>query len=180
MENLLNKALLREELKKARQTLSPQRREEAAHLLSSLLSSLATYKSVLSFSSLSQEIDTSLLNRFLAKTGRLLLPKMVGESLKIYRVTDLDNQLEQNAFGLWEPIPTKCEEISKEQIEIVLVPALGFDRANHRIGYGKGYYDRFLASIPDCPTIGVGFKEQRVDSLPIESTDFPLKTISLF
>jgi len=177
----LNKELVREELKKARQELSKQRREEAAEsLLTSLLPSLASYGCVLSFSSLSQEIDISLLNRFLASTGRLLLPKTVDQTLKIYRVTNLDKQLERGAFGLLEPIPAKCEEVLPEEIEIILVPALGFDKANHRIGYGKGYYDRFLASLTSCSTIGVGFKEQLVNTLPTDSTDHPLNHISLF
>jgi 5-formyltetrahydrofolate cyclo-ligase len=177
----LNKKTLREELKKARQELSEQRRKEAAEeLLTSFLPSLASYASVLSFASLSHEIDTSLLNRFLADTGRLLFPGVVKTRLKIYRILNLEKQLEVRAFGLFEPIPAKCKEVALNEIEIVLVPALGFDKFNHRIGYGKGFYDRFLASLTDCPTVGIGFKEQLVDTLPTTSTDFPLSRVTLF
>lgn len=177
----MNKKSSREELKKSCHKLSAQRRKEAAEsLLTSLLPFLASYDSVLSFASLFQEIDTSLLNRFLASTGRLLLPKVVEQNLKIYRITNLEKQLEKGSFDLFEPIPANCEEIPNKQIEIILVPALGFDKTNHRIGYGRGYYDRFLASLPNCPTIGIGYKEQLVDTLPIDSTDYPLTTINLF
>jgi 5-formyltetrahydrofolate cyclo-ligase len=174
----LSKKSFREELKRILLELSPHRREEAAqNLLDSLLPSLVLYSSVLSFASLSLEIDTSLLNRFLASTGRLLLPKPQNESLKIYRVTNLDTQLEKGAFGIDEPIPSKCEEAS--EIEIVLVPALGFDHANHRIGYGKGFYDRFLAFL-SRPSIGIGFKEQLIDSIPASPTDISLTRVYLF
>lgn len=104
---------------------------------------------------------------------------MVEDTLVIFCVTNIDTQLVKGAFGLYEPNPNLCDEVAREEIEIVLVPALGFDKSNHRIGYGKGFYDRFLASI-ECPTIGVGYHEQLVDSILTEPTDIPLKTISLF
>ncbi|MCH9628118.1 MAG: 5-formyltetrahydrofolate cyclo-ligase [Chlamydiales bacterium] len=130
--------------------------------------------------SLPDEIDTSLFNRYLATTHRLLLPKVVGSALKIYHVTDLNKELERQAFGLLEPIPALCREASAEEIEVVLVPALGFDQKKHRIGYGKGYYDRFLSTLPACPTIGVGFHEQLIERLPTEATDHSLTHLSLF
>ncbi len=141
---------------------------------------ILSHRSILSFASLPEEIDTLKLNTALAFTGRLLLPKIADDTLKIYRVSDLDAQLRQNHFGLFEPIPSQCQEVSKEEVDIVLVPALGFDKTGHRLGFGKGYYDRFLASIPNCPTIGIGFKEQEVEKLPVEETDFPLTSITLF
>ncbi|MCC5832181.1 MAG: 5-formyltetrahydrofolate cyclo-ligase [Chlamydiales bacterium] len=177
-ENRSSKKTLREELKKIRAGLSHFRREEAAQdLRDTLLPFLASYSSVLSFASLTTEIDTSRLNLFLASKSKLLLPKTEKGSLKIYHVRSLQDQLKKGAFGLYEPIPSKCEEASK--IEIALVPALGFDRANHRIGYGKGYYDRFLSTL-NCPVIGIGFKEQLIDSLPTEPTDIPLTHVALF
>ncbi len=180
MVNQSNKEALRAELKKIRTEISLVRREQAAQsLLDSLLPFLASYKAVLSFASLSSEIDTSLLNRFLASTGRLLLPKTEGGILKVFRVSDLDNQLEKGAFGLSEPASSKCQEIPGSEIEIALVPALGFDRSNNRIGYGKGYYDRFLHAL-SCSTIGIGFKEQLVDAVPVDPNDVPLSRVSLF
>ena len=175
----MNKEELRAELKKARRELSEERRNEASNaLLTSLFPSLAPYKTVLSFASLPEEVDTTPLNRFLAKIGRLLLPKVEGTSLKIYRVHNLDH-LCPSRFGLLEP-SVMCEEVPKEEVGVVLVPGLAFDHTHHRIGYGKGYYDRLLASIPHCSTIGLGFKEQLLETLPTEPTDFPLTTLSLF
>jgi len=181
-EEVKSKRGVREALKKVRQELSQQRREEGAeHLFASLLPKLTPYTSVLCFAHLAQEIDTSQLNRFLARAERLLLPKVVGNQLKIYRITDLEKQLERGGpFELFEPIPSICEEVECEKIEVVLVPALGFCRSNHRIGYGKGYYDRFLPSLPHSVTIGIGYKEQLVHTLPTDSKDVPLSHINLF
>lgn len=144
----LNKTEARLELKKKRKALSFKRREEAADaLFHTLIPILAPYPKILSFASFPDEIDTTLLNQFLATTGRLLLP----ESLK-----------------------------EKNEIALILVPGLGFTASNYRIGYGKGYYDRLLASLPHCPSFGLGFKEQLVESLPIESTDYPVSHLYLF
>ncbi len=177
----MSKEAVRLQLKNKRAALSYERRKEAAEtLFNSLISSLAPFERVVSFMSLPDEIDTSLLNRYLATTHRLLLPKVVGNQIQVYYVTDIEKELEKQAFGLLEPIPALCRAASLEEVEVVLVPALGFDRHNHRLGYGKGYYDRFLSTLPTCPTIGLGFHEQLVEQLPHEETDRTLTHLSLF
>jgi len=178
MENRSNKPLLRRKLKRLRENLSDERRKGAAKAL--FASFYATsHQNILSFASFSGEIETALLNRALAKRGRLLLPKMHGDSLEIYRVHSLQNDLAPNRWGVLEPIPSKCEHVLHDLIDLVLVPGLGFTPQNHRIGYGKGFYDRFLPMI-QCKAIGIGFKEQLLSSFPVESTDLSLDSLSLF
>lgn len=63
------------------------------------------------------------------------------------------------------------------KFDIIIVPMLGFDSTLHRIGYGGGYYDRFLATQPDANKIGVCFDELQVAQLPVEATDIPLNKI---
>lgn len=181
MESLLSKNAVRNDLRMKRQSLSQERRQQAAEtLFSALVDVLSSYSFVLSFTAFQSEIETAFLNRYLAADGRLLLPKMENNSLAVYHVQDTLSQIRPNAFGLYEPIPALCQKIDKEQIDIVLVPGLGFDKQNHRIGYGKGYYDRFLPSLDNICTLGIGFKEQLVESLPIDKTDYPLSEILLF
>lgn len=87
-------------------------------------------------------------------------------------VWEKDDLLEVNAWGIEEP--SSGLSIMPHQLDAVLVPLLGFDRKGNRIGYGKGFYDRFLAGCrPDCLKIGLSFFEA-VDSLPVEPTDIPL------
>lgn len=177
-----DKDLVRSLLKKKRSSLSQERRDEARQaLFSSLYPMLKSFQTVLSFQSLDAEIDTSLLNSQLAIEKKLLLPKVFGTSLLIYKVTDLEELLP--SYGqLQEPDPSKCTQISLEKIECVLVPGLGFDQQKRRIGYGKGHYDRLLAQLKALPLppkiIGLGFKEQLFDkALPHEAHDMPLDQI---
>jgi 5-formyltetrahydrofolate cyclo-ligase len=187
-----NKKSLRLLLKDCRRSISSKRREEAKSALENLfLSELAPYRSILSFHSLEEEIDTSSMNAILAKQGRLHLPKVETDFLHIYRVLDPSTQLAMGSWQLWEPDPSKCEPIDQKNIDCILVPGLGFDQIRHRIGYGKGHYDRLLSRGPkskflaecgiNAKTIGIGFKEQLFDGVfPSDPHDIPLDRIALF
>lgn len=141
---------------------------------------LKTFENVLSFASFGHEIDTTLLNEFLAQTNRLLLPKIVGDRLHIFRVRDVNTQLAFNPLGIPEPNPLFCAEVEISDLQVILVPALCFDQHNHRLGYGRGFYDRLLSSVPHALTIGIGFKEQHMITLPKERTDVALERVFLF
>ncbi len=174
---------LRSLLKARRGAISVERRKEAAQMLvASFLPSLNSYHAILSFHALSEEIDTLPLNAHLAKEKRLLLPKISGDSLLIYQVDDPLKELEQNAWHLWEPNPLLCRRVELEQIDCILVPGLGFDLQKHRIGYGKGHYDRLLGQIDHTrlKKVGLGFKEQLVEEgLPCVTHDIALDEVLL-
>lgn len=85
---------------------------------------------------------------------KVIIPKVVGNELEHY-VFDRD-QLEVGAFGVQEP--KGGERFDPKHIELVLIPLLAFDEAGNRVGYGKGYYDHFLAHVPDSTSrVGVSF-----------------------
>lgn len=175
------KMSLRKELSHIRFSMSSFRREEAAFsLLDTFSETFAPFTSVLSFMSLPDEINTHLLNRYLARTERLVLPKVTKKELRLYQVHDLENQVARGPFGILEPLPEKCVSISPFKIQVALVPGLGFDAHNHRIGYGKGYYDRLLFSLTRSLTYGIGFKEQFCKCLPVGKNDIPLSEVCLF
>jgi 5-formyltetrahydrofolate cyclo-ligase len=158
--------------------LSWVRREEA---LKKILIHFSSVSGVIaSFSSLSEEIDLWPLNEQLAKEKRLALPRMNGDSLDFYLVDNPKEQLEISKWKLLEPIVEKCEKIPLDAIDTVLVPALAFDKANMRLGYGKGFYDRLLKDLK-ARKCGVGFTEQLSEvSLPLEAHDQPLDELHLF
>jgi len=181
MENLLNKNSLRKACKKIRAELTLPRREEASlKLLNRLIPRLVYWDHILSFASFDSEIDTSLLNLYLARTQRLLLPMISGDDLKVFRITNPKTQLKLNSSGIYEPCAQLCVEEDPSILQIALVPALGFDCNNHRLGYGKGFYDRFFKKNSHIQTIGIGFKEQLIAQLPYETTDIALEKVSLF
>jgi len=109
------------------------------------------------------EIDLNFINNMLSHQNHLVLPRVNTETnnLDVYFVNDLKTLVPQPPYNILEPDPNVHKLISPEEIHTILVPGLAFDRQNNRLGRGKGYYDRFLKTVPDCTRkIGVGFLEQ--------------------
>lgn len=153
--------------------VSIERRDEAAK-------ALATHSFpqgiIASFVSFQNEINTQLLNRRLAREKRLALPRVERETLTFYLIENLNTELCISLMGILEPIPSLCKKA--EHIDIVLVPGLVFDRQHHRLGYGKGYYDRWLSE-HQVFSIGVGYQEQQAETLPVDPHDVKLKQLVL-
>jgi len=101
----------------------------------------------------------------------LALPRVNDDELEIYIVDELDD-LEEGSFGILEP-KTTCEQIAPESIELAFIPGVAFDKNNHRIGFGKGYYDRLCKALK-CRKIGIAYDFQIVDEIPFESHDVPV------
>ncbi len=98
----------------------------------------------------------------------------VGNSLTHYRL-DQYTPLVENKWGIPEPVNTGQIPIESDQIDLVLIPLLIFDRTGHRVGYGGGYYDRFLAQCrPDCLKIGLSLFEPIEQIENTEPTDIRL------
>jgi 5-formyltetrahydrofolate cyclo-ligase len=177
----LNKSELRSLLKERRNVLSLQRRAEASHALAAeLLPLLKSYKAILSFCSLPPEIDLSFLNQVLAEEGKLYLPRVQNELLEVYQVDDLKTLIRSH-WNILEPDPELCILTDLETIDCILVPGLGFDSDNRRIGYGKGHYDRLLTMTSGARSIGLGFKEQYCEEgIPFEEHDIHMDVVKLY
>ncbi len=178
-----SKSEIRRAFIKKREAISKERREKASLAAEEkLLERLSTYSHILSFASKKEEINLSPLNEILAKEGRLLLPRLISETkMAPFQVKAPDQQLILHPkWKVFEPDPKQCPKISLEKIDCVIVPGIAFDQGHGRLGCGKGHYDRFLAQV-SCPTIGVGFKEQILETpFPHENHDIPLTEIYLF
>ena len=82
-------------------------------------------------------------------------------------VTSLEDDLEPGEYGIQEPKMDPARLLVSEQLDLVIVPGVAFDRRNNRLGRGGGYYDRFLGSLPDgVPIFGLAYDFQIVDDLP--------------
>ncbi len=133
--------------------------------------SLSTFRfadTVLSYSPLTGEVDVTEFNRAVLKAGkRLALPRCEqGEPLMSFHlISDLD-AMETGMFSIKEPSKNDpvCE-ISSGERAICVIPAMAFDLTGHRLGYGKGYYDRFLSG-KNITKIGVAYTDFVVKSLP--------------
>jgi len=102
---------------------------------------------------------------------QLLVPKVEGDSLKTH-IYEFDTVLEKNALGI--PEPKDSPEVLHDEIDLVIIPLLTFDKKGNRIGYGKGYYDKFLSSCrADVIKVGLSFFEPE-EALPTDPFDVPL------
>lgn len=95
------------------------------------------------------------------------VPKVCGKDMIFYRLTDFA-QLEEGYYGI--PEPTEGETADWQEA-LMIMPGVAFDRANHRVGYGGGFYDRFLEKHPALIRVAAAFEFQILDQVPAEATD---------
>lgn len=128
----------------------------------------AESRTVLLFHSLPDEPCThALLDEYCVRKT-LLLPVVCGDEMTAARY-DGSGSLVTGAFGISEP---SCAAAELPPIDLVVVPGVAFDAAGHRLGRGRGYYDRFLARLPQRPyLLGICFPFQFVPAVPAEPHD---------
>jgi 5-formyltetrahydrofolate cyclo-ligase len=135
--------------------------------------------SILFFASLPEEEPDlwPLLNETLAGNKMVALPCFDADS-QIYlprQVKDIHVEILSGKFGIREPAPT-CIALPLEDLDLVLVPGVAFDAHGHRLGRGKGFYDRMLENFRG-KKIGIAFDEQVVDAVPAEKNDVKMDFI---
>ncbi len=110
---------------------------------------------------------------------RVTVPVMMKErTLSPSLLTDYDAELTAKRFKILEPKEECLHFLPIEEIEVIIVPGVVFDRNRSRIGFGKGFYDNFLKEISSktC-AIGIAYQFQIVDKLPVEETDISIDII---
>lgn len=144
------KARMRNEIKARRHAIPQEEKERADRKILDRLVRLREYAAcdtVITYVSLPIEVDTLvLIARAFADGKRVAVPRCVEGSreMEFYLITSMD-QLEPQTFGVLEPVRERCELLSDCGNSICVVPALAYDYAGYRLGYGAGYYDRFLS-----------------------------------
>lgn len=167
------KAGLRAKIRAALEKISPAvRAVESVGLCARLKLQMQSARTVLFFSPLPGELDVwPLLEEFLAAEKIAALPFFDADK-KTYgarRVEDLRTEITAGKFGVREPVST-CTEISIEKFDLLLVPGMAFDLQGHRLGRGKGFYDRLLAETNGIKC-GVGYDFQLLEKIPAEAHD---------
>jgi len=131
---------------------------------------------LLAFVNYGSEISTvEIIEEALRKGKKVFVPRIEGDEMFFYRITS-KNQLVEGYKGIPEPDgTTECFDYEKykERRMLLLMPGVAFDIYGNRMGYGKGFYDRFLKDkeILQTFSIAIGYKCQRVDFIPVEEHD---------
>jgi 5-formyltetrahydrofolate cyclo-ligase len=102
---------------------------------------------------------------------KLALPRVEGNHIDFYEITSLE-QVKEGCFHVMEPITSV--KMQNERA-LVLTPGVAFDKNGNRIGYGKGYYDRYFSCYPGLTRLGVSYYNQIEDGIPTEETDVRLQ-----
>lgn len=181
-----NKDIIREEVKFKRKNESVEGvRNKSLQITQRIveLDSFNASKTVMCYMDFKNEVMTGYLIEYCLKRGkRVVLPLVDAvNGVKIivpYEITDIEKDLKPGVFGILEPRKERARLVNAEEIDVVVVPGVAFDEKRNRIGYGAGFYDRFLKTVrPDCMKIGIAFEFQIYEAIPIEEHDMPLDLI---
>lgn len=174
----MDKKELRRQIREQKRAMTREQIDSASQRLAQLLFETDLYKnaSVLyGYMPYNQEVNTLLiLERALQDGKRVAVPKVYGDTMNFIYLEDL-SRVAPSSMGIPEPIAD--EPIAQDERALVLMPGLAFDKAGNRMGYGGGYYDKFLAAEPTHPTVALCYDFQLVDTIPTDVYDIPVDLV---
>jgi len=170
------KAALRKHLLEKRDATSAELREISSEKIHQNLKKISAYtnsQNIACYFPIGSEINTCDIMLDILKQGKnLLLPRIIDDDIQFYIISNLE-KLEKGSFEIMEP-KDSCEKAKK--IDCVLIPTVGVSKLGVRLGYGYGYYDRFLSST-DAVKISLTYSKQIVKSIPSDSYDIKIDWI---
>ncbi len=174
----MDKKALRREIREKKRAMTEEEIVFRSEKLGQLFVQSEAYrkaKTVYGYLPYNQEVRTvPMLEQALREGKRVAVPKIYGDTMKFLYLDDL-SKVEKNDMGIPEPIADI--PMAEDKNALVLMPGLAFTKQGDRMGYGGGFYDRFLAEEPDHPTLALCYDFQMVDSLPTEEFDIPVDTV---
>lgn len=174
----MDKKTLRAEIRAKKRAMTAQEIEEKSAALAKAFYETAEYKNaktIYGYLPYNQEVRTTqMLAHALADGKQVAVPKVYGDEMKFILLSDL-GQVAKGYAGIPEPIADG--PVAADPTALVLMPGLAFDPEGHRLGYGGGFYDKFLAAEPDHPTLALCYDFQMLPHLDTESYDIPVDRV---
>ncbi|OGW82683.1 MAG: 5-formyltetrahydrofolate cyclo-ligase [Omnitrophica bacterium RIFCSPHIGHO2_02_FULL_51_18] len=172
-KNILRKKLVSNLASKSPKELRTKSRFIAKKLLKETLFLKARH--ILFYVSLPREVDTRRLIDDSLRLGKKVSVPRVDvrhKKLTFYRIKSRKTDLKKGGYGIMEPIPARTRLVRPQSADLAVIPGIAFDKANHRLGRGAGFYDRFLRKVgKKVPKIGLAFSFQIVARVPRNKHD---------
>ena len=171
----MDKKELRRSIREMKRAMSEEEIVSRSEALGKLFIESEAYKNaktIYGYLPYNQEVRTvPMLEQALKDGKRVAVPKCYGDEMKFIFMDDL-SKVEKGYANIPEPIAD--EPIADDTTALVLMPGLAFDKEGHRIGYGGGFYDKFLEAEPNHPTLALCYAFQMLPHLETEAHDIPV------
>ena len=174
----MDKKELRAMIRAQKRAMTEQEIESKSQRLTELFLATDAYrqaKTIYGYLPYNQEVRTeALLEQALRDGKRVAVPKCYGAEMRFIYLDDL-SKVEKGYCGIPEPVAD--EPVGDDPTALVLMPGLAFDEEGHRIGYGGGFYDKFLMQEPEHPTLALCYDFQMLPELHTEEFDIPVDRV---
>ena len=174
----MDKKELRAQIRAKKRAMTTAQVEACSEKLAELFRAHPLYKaakSIYGYMPYNQEVRTvPMLEQALRDGKKVAVPKCYGDEMKFIYLDDL-TKVAKGYAGIPEPIAD--EPVAHDETALVLMPGLAFDPQGHRIGYGGGFYDKFLSREPNHPTLALCYDFQVLPHLDTEEHDIPVDTV---
>ena len=174
----MDKKALRREIGAKKSALTSEEVGRRSAILAEKLFATKAYRDCLSlyaYLSFNQEVRTNpIIERAWSDGKRVAVPKVIGDEMAFIWLDSYD-QLGPGYYGITEPI--EDGPVADDTAALVLMPGLAFDLEGHRVGYGGGFYDRYLAAQPHHPTVALCYDFQLYEHLDVDDHDVSVDTV---
>lgn len=171
--NIYDKKMLRKQIKMQRESMNHEEMFSKSSQIFEQLITLPEYKradKIYTYVSTNNEVDTIMLIDYsLSIDKRIFVPKVIDNHMEFYEISDI-SELSPGYFGIYEP-DINGKEPDYSRTGFMCMPGLAFDLSFNRIGYGGGFYDRYLAQDNRLYKTALAYDFQLVNSIPSELTD---------
>ena len=174
----MDKKELRKKIREQKRNMTARQIEAASRNLAEQFFKTPFYQDanvIYGYLPYNQEVRTvPILEQALRDGKKVAVPKVYGDTMNFIYMDDL-SQVAPSDMGIPEPIAD--EPIAEDQTALVLMPGLAFDTKGNRMGYGGGFYDKFLSYEPNHPTVALCYAFQMVDAIPTDDYDIPVDCV---
>ena len=179
MDRKMGKKIIRRQMKSQRAKLSKEMVVEYSNEIWHKIYQMPVFQeatTIFLYSSIGSEIETADFAKIALGMGKEIaypVTNMKNNTMAFHKVEDLNDlsPVKSGSFKLLEPRADSQSKIIPNELTLMIVPGLAFDKQFYRTGYGGGFYDKYLAQYPSLKTLGVCYDFQVLDRLPISDYD---------